>query len=152
MIKYLIIILSFILDFLVLNFSGIPYLHPMFALISVVGVYKLFGVKKEYSITTFILAVLYGIIFLNNIGLSLFLFLLIKEIVVFTNYKFNMSFIKELILIILSISLFNVLIFLFLFVPFSVLMFLSYLLNCLFLNIFLFIIMYLLIRFCSKYS
>lgn len=80
--KYLFLITAFILDFLFLNllpfeFQQISYIYPMFTIITIFLIYSLFNDDKKYYQVITIYAILYGTMFLNNILLGIFLFLIL---------------------------------------------------------------------------
>lgn len=115
--KYIFLIISFILDFVLLNvlpfsYLNISYLQPLFLVISVSLIYKLFNSDKQYFITIVIVSILYGSLFMNNILLGMFLLLLVGMITKFYNKYINLNNFTIIIEVISIIILYEFLIYL----------------------------------------
>ena len=134
MIKYLLIIASFILDFLILNYMNATYCFPMFTIVVIGLLYSFFKSRKEFDMVVIFLSLFYGLLFFNNLALGFFLFFVLKEIIVYFNDSNNMNLMRLLLLCSFLIIVFDALLYLFLFMPFSVFYLVDKILKSLLLN------------------
>lgn len=115
--KYIILIISLILDIILLNilpftYNDINYLFPMFFIISLFLIYPLFNTDKNYFLTIFISSIIYGGLFYNNILLGISSIMLLGLFTKLYNKYLNLNNISMLIGIILVIILNNTYIYL----------------------------------------
>ena len=115
--KYTILILSFILDFILLNifpfvYNSINNLFPMFLIVSIFLIYPIFNTDKSYYITIFISSIIYGGLFYNNILLGISSIMLVGYFTKIYNKYINLNNISMIIGIILVIILNNIYIYL----------------------------------------
>lgn len=110
--KYIILIVSFILDLVLLNilpfqYQNITYFNPLFMIVSIFLVYNLFNDERKYFITILIFSLLYGALFMNNILLGSFLFLIVAFVTKLYNRYINLNIFTLLLGIIVTIILYD---------------------------------------------
>ena len=115
--KYIILIISIILDLVLLNFlpytyQHISYIFPCFFTSSIFLTYDLFLKDKTYFRTILILSIIYGSLFLNSCLLGMFLFLLLSYISKLYHKYININYFSILIGLILVILLHDSIIYL----------------------------------------
>jgi len=150
MIKYILLFISFVLEFVVLNYLNIHYLYPMFTVVTIVMIYNLFKEERFYNLSVLILSCFYGLIFLNNIFLGFLIFFIMKELVLFVNKKFDINFFMLLFFSFFCMILFDLLLYLFLFMPFNIFYVINKILRGIIINIVYMLFLYSVIIFSSK--
>ena len=111
MIKYLIIIISLILDGILSNFLpviNLSYFTPLLTLTSIFIVYS-FYTKDEYKyyITSFVVGIIYDLLYTNLLFFNGIIFVLIAFLVRIIYKNLNISFLKNILYIILIIIVYE---------------------------------------------
>lgn len=111
MIKYLIIIISLILDGILSNFLpviNLSYFTPLLTLTSIFIVYP-FYIKDEYKyyITSFVVGIIYDLLYTNLLFFNGIIFVLIAFVVRIIYKNLNISFLKNILYIILIIIVYE---------------------------------------------
>lgn len=113
--KYIIILLSIVLDGLIpnitlFNFNNLTYFTPICTPISLVFLY---GEDKKFYWLLFITSIIYGSLYINNLLLSILVFFLIFMFIKLFKRFFRDNFFTTIVQIILVIILWDLLFFLF---------------------------------------
>ena len=107
----LIIIISFILDWIINNivnyqYNNLSLFTPLLTIVCIFLIYPLFKKKKNnYFIVLFIIGIIYDLLFTNLIIVNRFLFLLIGYITkyIYDNYELNILTITISLIFIISV-------------------------------------------------
>lgn len=110
--KYIFLTISFLLDFVLLyilpfNYYNISHLQPLFLITAIFLSYKLFNNDKQYFTTVFIISILYGSLFMNNILLGMFSLLLISLITKLYNKYINLNNFTLVIAVLFTIIIYD---------------------------------------------
>lgn len=110
--KYIFLIISFILDFVLLNiipfnYYNISYFQPLFLIVSISLSYKLFNSDKQYFTTIFVISIFFGSLFMNNILFGIFSLLLVALITKLYNKYINLNNFTLLIEILFIIAIYD---------------------------------------------
>ncbi len=113
MIGYLLVILSIILDILILNIFGyqmnnITLFYPMFTIVTLSLVYRLFSEDKRYIKLVLVTAIIYGALILNNISLALILFSIVAYLTYISCQYKNESIIISVLKTILIVIIYDI--------------------------------------------
>ena len=111
MIKYLIIIISLILDGILSNFLpviNLSYFTPLLTLTSIFIVYPFYTKDEDkYYITSFIVGIIYDLLYTNLLFFNGIIFVLIAFLVRIIYKNLNISFLKNILYIILIIIVYE---------------------------------------------
>lgn len=113
--KYIVILISIILDIIFLNFYNYSYgyiswFYPMLTITSISFISKYYNLKNKtkYFLVIIIFSIIYDILVINNLFLTIFLFLQIAYINIYLNSIFPNSLISIIIKALISLVVYDV--------------------------------------------
>lgn len=114
--KYLILIISFILDITLMNFlpnsfQNITYFQPLFTVVALFYIYNLFNDDKKYFITIIVLAIVYGSLLFNNLLLGLFIFIIIGYIIKLFYRYITLNILTSILGVLIIITIYDTLLY-----------------------------------------